>query len=88
MNFFAFLWWVCVVVQNYLGFGTAYRLTKAGGDNGLALFGWLFLTNLASLVPGLGFWLWHKYRRHNSESAVSKLYETTQQHEPSHRDYR
>jgi len=41
---------------------TAYRLTKNGSDNGVALFGWLIAMQLAALIPGLGFLLWKKYR--------------------------
>ena len=62
MDFIVFLWWVCIVVQSYLGLGTAYRLTKAGGDNGVSLFGWMIVTNLVATIPGLGIYLWHKYR--------------------------
>jgi len=55
-------WGVIAVVQQFMGYGTAYRLTKANGDNGLALFGWLILMNFAAAIPGLGIWLWLKYR--------------------------
>ena len=55
-----FLWRVMVLVQGLLSLGTAYRLTKRGGDNGVALWGWLFVLNLASVVPGLGIYLWYK----------------------------
>lgn len=57
-----FLWRVMVLVQGLLSLGTAYRLTKRGGDNGVALWGWLFVLNLASVVPGLGIYLWYKYK--------------------------
>jgi len=60
--FFIVLWQISVVVQAILNYGTAYRLTKAGGDNGLTLFGWFFLLGLAALIPGLGFYLWLKYK--------------------------
>lgn len=50
------------MVQGILAYGTAYRLTKNGGDNGVALFGWFFLMGLASMVPGLGIYLWLKYK--------------------------
>ena len=56
------LYQILVIVQGFLGYGTAYRLTKRGGDNGVSLFGWMFLTSLAALIPGLGIWLWQKYR--------------------------
>ena len=60
--FFVVLWYITVGVQEILAYGTAYRLTKKGGDNGAALFGWFFAMSLASLVPGLGIYLWYKYR--------------------------
>ncbi|MCL2699779.1 MAG: hypothetical protein FWE68_05650 [Defluviitaleaceae bacterium] len=57
-----FIWYTIMLIQQILGLGTAYRLTKKGGDNGVALFGWLFVCNLAALVPGLGFYMWHRHR--------------------------
>jgi hypothetical protein len=62
MGFLVLLWWITVLVQQLLGYGTAYRLTKRGGDNGIALWGWLLVMGLAAAVPGLGVWLWYKYR--------------------------
>ena len=59
---FYYLWVVVTLVQSILSYGTAYRLTKRGSDNGIALFGWLFVLGIASCVPGLGFYLWRKYR--------------------------
>ena len=56
------LWSICVTVQTFFGYGTAYRLTKRGGDNGVALFGWFIAMGFAGLIPGLGFYLWRKYR--------------------------
>jgi hypothetical protein len=56
------LWRIIVIIQNILSFGTAYRLTKNGGDNGVSLFGWMFVLGIASLVPGLGIYLWVKYK--------------------------
>ncbi len=56
------LWKIISVVQSFLSYGTAYRLTKNGGDNGVSLFGWFFVLNLASMVPGLGIYLWFKYK--------------------------
>jgi len=55
-------WNALFIVQVFLGYGTAYRLTKRGGDSGVALFGWLLVMVLASLVPGLGIWLYVKYK--------------------------
>jgi len=46
----------------FFGYGTAYRLTKNGGDNGVALFGWIVACGFAALVPGLGIYLWFKYK--------------------------
>lgn len=57
-----FLWYAAVFVQSLLAYGTAYRLTRNGGDNGVALFGWLLLMELAALIPGLGIYLWVKYK--------------------------
>jgi len=57
-----FLWIVLLTVQSFLGYGTAYRLTKNGGDNGVALFGWMLVCGFAAIIPGLGFWLWAKYK--------------------------
>ena len=56
------LWQIISVVQSILSYGTAYRLTKNGSDNGVSLFGWLFVLSLASMVPGLGIYLWFKYK--------------------------
>jgi len=60
--FLMILWYIVAGVQSLLSYGTAYRLTKRGGDNGVALFGWFIVMNLASAVPGLGIYLWFKYR--------------------------
>jgi len=56
------VWYILVFVQGFMGLGTAYRLTKSGGDNGIALWGWMLLMGIASVVPGLGIYLWLKYR--------------------------
>lgn len=57
------VWYVIFMVQGVLAYGTAYRLTKRGGDNGVALFGWTLVIGLASIVPGLGIYLWIRNRR-------------------------
>ena len=62
MMFLLFIWWAIIIVQSFFAYGTAYRLTKKGGDNGVALFGWLLLMNLAASIPGLGIWLWLRHR--------------------------
>jgi len=54
------LWYLVTFVQIFLGYGTAYRLTKNGGDSGVALFGWMLVMSLAAMVPGLGIYLWKK----------------------------
>jgi uncharacterized membrane protein YhaH (DUF805 family) len=56
------LWYIVYIVQAFFSYGTAYRLAKRGGDNGVSLFGWFFVIGLASVVPGLGIYLWFKYR--------------------------
>ena len=45
-----FIWYVFAIVQSFLAYGTAYRKTKATGDNGAPLFGWMLLHILAALV--------------------------------------
>ena len=62
MEILVVLWKLIATVQGFFAYGTAYRLTKNGGDNGVSLFGWFFLLGLASLIPGLGIYLWYKYR--------------------------
>jgi len=60
--FLLIIWYIIIAVQGILSYGTAYRLTKNGGDNGISLFGWTFVLSLASAIPGLGLYLWFKYR--------------------------
>ena len=62
MFFGIFIWFAVFIYQVCLGYGTAYRLTKMGADNGTALFGWIFVTGLAAIIPGLGFYIWNKYK--------------------------
>lgn len=59
---FIILWYIIMIVQSILLYGTAYRLTKNGGGNGVALFGWMFVLQIANLIPGLGIYLWYKYK--------------------------
>ena len=54
------LWYVIAIVQGILAYGTIYRLTKNGGDNGVALVGWFFVFSFVSIIPGLGIYLWFK----------------------------
>jgi len=67
VNFILFLWYVTSFIQFMFGYGTAYRLTKANGDNGVALWGWIFLMGWTSLIPGLGFYLWFRHRESDDE---------------------
>lgn len=60
MGFLVVIWYIIAIVQSFLAYGTAYRLTKYGGDNGVALFGWMFVMELAAMIPGLGYYLWVK----------------------------
>lgn len=62
MEIISFLLYLIAIVQVFFAFGTAYRLTKKGGDNGVALFGWFFVLYLASMIPGLGIYLWFRYK--------------------------
>ena len=55
------LWALIAVVQLFLSYGTAYRCTKKGADNGSALFIYLIGFGLAALIPGLGL---HYYIKH------------------------
>ena len=58
-------WYIIVLIQVLLNYGTAYRLTKRGSDSGVALWGWLFILNLAASIPGLCIYLWHRYKEEN-----------------------
>lgn len=69
-TFLFVVWQITIVLQMFFGFGTAYRLTRDGGDNGASLFGWLFAMNLAAIIPGLGFYIWNKYRDENNYTSV------------------
>lgn len=55
------IWFVFFVVQAILAYGTAYRCTKKGNDNGVGLFIYLIGFSFAALVPGLGL---HYYIKH------------------------
>ena len=57
-------WYVLAFVQLFMGYGTAYRTTKMGGDNGVALVGWILVFSMAALVPGLGIYLWNKSKKY------------------------
>lgn len=55
------IWFVLFVIQAFLAYGTAYRCTKKGNDNGFGLFVYLIGFTFAALVPGLGL---HYYIKH------------------------
>lgn len=59
---FLFLLYIVLIVQCFLAFGTAYRLTNLHGQNGIWLFAWLFVQMLAASIPGLGIYLWLRYK--------------------------
>ena len=59
---FLVLWYLITAIQVFFAYGTAYRLTKNGGDNGVSLFLWLLVMTLAASIPGLGIYLWYQYR--------------------------
>ncbi|WP_321388542.1 hypothetical protein [uncultured Enterococcus sp.] len=61
----ALAWYIVVIVQEFLSFGTAYRKTKANGDNGVSLYGWFIVYGFAALVPYLGFHLWKKSQEYD-----------------------
>lgn len=37
------MWYILIIVQAIMGYGTAYRKIKANGDNGVSLFGWMIV---------------------------------------------
>ncbi len=57
-----FILQIIIIVQEFFAFGTAYRMAKTHGDNGVSLFGWLLVFNLAAIIPGLGIYFWLKYK--------------------------
>lgn len=58
------------IIQAFLNYGTAYRLTSANGRNGVSLFGWWLGLSLASIIPGIGIYLWKKYRGKKKEKSA------------------
>lgn len=60
LSILIFVWYIVTIVQGFLAIGTAYRKTKANGDNGVALYGWMFVYGFAAIVPYLGIYLWKK----------------------------
>jgi len=62
MAFLVVVWQIVYIVQGFLAYGTAYRLTKRGGDNGVSFFGWMLVHGLVAAIPGIGIYFWYKYR--------------------------
>ena len=60
------VWFAICFIQLLFSYGTAYRKTKANGDNGVSLFGWLIAYGFAALIPGLGIYLWSRSKKPNS----------------------
>ena len=58
------VWYIVMIVQMFMAYGTAYRSTKKGGDDGIALFGWMIVYMFAAVIPGLGIYLWKESKRH------------------------
>lgn len=59
------VWYIFIIVQEFLAIGTAYRKTKANGDNGVSLYGWMIVYGLAAVIPYLGVHLWKKSKEEN-----------------------
>lgn len=57
----ALIWFVFFVIQLFLAFGTAYRCTKRGNDNGVGLFIYLIGYFFAALIQGLGLYYYIRY---------------------------
>lgn len=55
------IWAVMYIIQALMAFGTAYRCTKLGNDNGTGLFIYLIGFSFAALIPGLGLHYYIKY---------------------------
>lgn len=71
------VWAVLYYIQIFLGYGTAYRQTKANGDNGVSLFGWIIVyCSLAALVPGLGIYLWSKSKKNQQPYGAQAFAQT------------
>ena len=81
------LWQITVGIQGVLALGTAYRLTKTGGDSGPALCWWLIVLGLAAFIPGLGFYLWYRFREDHRYNHDRYLYEYQQYHPDFYKQY-
>lgn len=63
LSLIIFAYYIVAIVQAFLAYGTAYRKTKANGDDGSSLFGWLILYRLAAVIPYLGIYLWKESKK-------------------------
>ena len=63
------VWAIIFVLQVFLAFGTAYRCTKNGNDNGVGLFIYLLGFIFAAIIPGLGL---HYYIKHLPPKIIIK----------------
>jgi hypothetical protein len=52
-----------LIFKKLFAYGTAYRATKKGGDDGTALFGWLLVYSMAAIIPFLGYYLWKESKK-------------------------
>ncbi|MGL4695508.1 hypothetical protein [Enterococcus larvae] len=59
------VWYIVIIVQGFLALGTAYRKTKANGDNVVSLYGWSILYGLAAVIPYLGYHLWKQSKEYD-----------------------
>jgi hypothetical protein len=57
------LYTILYIVQTFLAYGIAYRKTKANGDNGVSLFGWMIVYQFAALIPFLSIFQWKKSKQ-------------------------
>lgn len=65
MGFLFIVWYLLIIVQSFMSYGTAYRKTKANGDNGVALCGWFIVYGFAAFIPYLGIHLWKNSKKPN-----------------------
>ena len=62
MGTFGIVYWIIVAVQGVLVFWAAYNAAKLYGDDAPDFYMRRAVYGLAAFIPGLGFWLWFKYR--------------------------
>ena len=64
------LWEILFLIQSFMAYGSAYRKTKLGGDNGVSLFGWMIAYGLAAIIPFLGIALWRRSKKKENANKV------------------